>query len=248
MVRGHTLAVAVLLLFSGCQGFDSGGGGETVTPAPVPTVDGATPGDATDIADRHRRALTDRSYTTTVALTVEYENGTTASLVDEFAVGPDDAYRYDRQVREPYPQAVTNFTIWQTRPTEFRRVSAANGTTTVTVSDSTGFDDITLSGFLRRVLMGFDVTTEQDDGRTLVDGRQTGPLTVPLPADLRRGRNGTLDGEIHDGAVRTITVRAQADDADSGRPVTVRMRFTVRRVGETGPTRPAWATESNAGG
>lgn len=244
MARGRTAVVVALLVLAGCQGFDSGG--ETVTPAPVPTAGSADVGDANAIANRHRRALVNRSYTTTVSLTVVYENGTTASLVDEFAVGRDGAYRYERRLDGPYPQAASTFTIWQTGSTEFRRTTAENGTTTVRASDSTGFDDITLSGFLRRVFTGFDLTTEQAGDGTRLTGQQNGPLTVPLPTALRDGHNGTLEAELHDGIVRSLTVRAAADHPESDQSVTVRMRFTVQRIGRTDPSRPAWATESNA--
>ncbi|MDS0283378.1 hypothetical protein [Haloarcula onubensis] len=239
MVRYRAVAVVTLLVLSGCQGLD--GGGETVTPAPVPTEGDVVRTDATALADRHRRALHDRSYATAVALTVVYANGTTARLTDEFAVGRDGAYRYDRHVTGPYPAALSNFTVWQNRSTEFRRTTADNGTATVRVSERPGFDDITLSGFLRRALSGFDLAVERANGRTRLTGRQTGPLTVPLPTGLRRGRNATLDAEIRGDVVRSVTVRARAAYADTDRPVTVRMRYTVRRVGDTDPTRPAWA-------
>lgn len=239
MARGRAVAAVLVLLLAGCQGFDSTSGA-TVTPAPVPTAGGADSTDATAIADRHRRTLANRSHTTTVGLTVEYDNGTTARLVDEFAVGRNGTYRYDRRVVGPYPQDAANFTVWQTRSTAFRR-DTANGT--VTVSDSAGFDDITLSGFLRRVLRGFDLTATRVDGGTRLTGQQNGPLTVPLPTALRDGHNGTLEAERRDGVVRSMTVRAGATHTDSGQSVTVRMRFTVRRVGATDPARPAWATE-----
>jgi len=244
MASGRAVAVVALLVLAGCGGFD--GGSETVTPAPVPTAGGETTTDATAIADRHRRVLADQSYTARVGLTVEYENGTTARLVDEFVVGSDGVYRYDRRVQGPYPQAASNFTIWQNRSTEFRRETVENGTAIVAVSDSTGFDDITLSGFLRRVLRGFDLTATRDDGGTRLTGQQTGPLTVPLPTALRDGHDGTLEATRRDGVVRSVTVRAGADHTESGQSVTVRMRFTVRRAGGPDPARPTWATESNA--
>ncbi|MFC6757261.1 MULTISPECIES: hypothetical protein [Haloarcula] len=247
MARGRAVAVVALLLLAGCQGFESDGG-ETVTPATVPTASGEATTDPAAIADRHRQALSNRSYTTTVALTVEYENATTARLIDEFAVGSNGAYRYQRRVRDPYPQAASNFTIWQNGSTEFRRETAENGTATVTVSDSVGFEDVTLSGFLRRVLRGFDLTAARANGQTQLTGEQTGPLTVPLPTALRDGRDGTLEAERRDGIVRSLTVDAQADHPDSDQSVTVRMRVTVKRVGRTDPERPAWATESNASG
>lgn len=244
MARCRALAVTVLLLLAGCQGV--GTDVQTVTPAPVPTASGAEAVGAGSIADRHLRTLVNRSYTTTVALTVEYPNGTTARLTDEFTVGSDGVYRYDRRVRGPYPEPLSNFSIWQTNGTEFTREQAENGTTVVRVSDTTGFDDITFAGFLRRVLSGFDRTTDRENGRTLLTGSQTGPLTVPLPAALGNGRDATLDAEIRDDIVRSVTVRARADHADISQPVTVQMQFFVERVGQTDPVRPAWATESRA--
>lgn len=245
MVRGRAVAIVALLALAGCQGLDSGG--ETVTPAPVPTASGEGAGDANPIADTHRRALTNQSYTTVVRLTVIYPNGTDAQLDDRFAVRPDDSYRYERRVDEPYPQDVSNFTIWQNRSTEFRRTTAPNGTTTVTVSDTSGLADRTFAGFLRRILSGFDRSVRRYDDRRVVSGEQNGPLTVPLPTALQNGRNATLDAEIRDGIVRSLSVRARADGPDD-EPVTVLLYVAVERIGGTYPSRPAWANESAAGG
>jgi len=242
MARGRAVAVVALLVLSGCQGFD-GGGGETVTPAPVPTAGGEVTGDAEAVADRHRRSLDNRSHTTTVSLSVTYPNGTTARLRDEFAVRSDGSYRYHRRVSGPYPQDVSNVTLWQADATEYRRVDSGPGGTSVRTSDAGGLADRTVSGFLRRALTGFDVTVDQGSDRTRLTGEQTDSLGVPLPDDLRNARNGTLEVEIRDDIVRWVTVRAGADHPSLDRSVSVRVRVTVQRVGATDPTRPAWARE-----
>jgi len=242
MNRGRTVAVLVVLVLAGCQGPSTVS--ETVTPAPVPTASGAVSVDAERVAGAHRAALSNRSYTTTVALTVTYENGTTARLTDEFVVGPDGTYSYERRARGPYPQAVSNRSLWQNDSYEFTR-TAENGSETVTSRSRSGFDDVSLSGFLGTLLGGFDRTAERTGGQTVVSGRQDGARDVPLPARLGLGSDARLNAVIRGDIVRTVTVTARAAYPDIDQSVDVRLRVTVRHVGESDPVRPAWATASN---
>lgn len=244
MARGRAVAVVALLVLAGCQGFDSSGG-ETVTPAPVPTDDEERRAvDSRAVASGHRMALSDRSYTTTVSLTVTYPNGTTARLTDEFVVGADSSYRYERRIDGPYPEEISNFTVWQNGTTGFKRTTE-DGRATVTENSGPGFEDITLSGFLASLFAGFDPTATRSDGVTTVTGSQSGAVGVPLPSKLVAGRNATLNAQIRGDVVRTATVRAQASLPETDRLADVRLRVTVRGVGESDPTRPAWATAAN---
>jgi len=243
MSRGRLLVVLVLFALAGCQvGTPQP---DTVTPAPVPSATGEVATvDPQAVGENHRMALSDRSHTTTVSLLVSYPNGTTARLTDEFVAGADSRYRYERRIRGPYPAALSNFTVWQNDTEEFTRTTA-NGTATVTARSGPGFEDVSLSGFLRGLFAGFSLTAERTDGETSVTGSQTGARGVPLPAGLVAGRNATLDARIRDDIVRTATVRAQATDTAIDESVDVRLTVTVRRVGASDPTRPAWATASN---
>ncbi|MBX0304850.1 hypothetical protein [Haloarcula salinisoli] len=247
MVRGRAVAVVALVLLAGCQGFD-GGGDKTVTPAPVPTASGEGVGDADAIAERHRAALSNRSYTATAVWRVTYPNGSTGRLTDTFVVSDGPTYSYERRQRGSYPGDRDDISIYQTDDTEFVRLRAENGTTDVRTRPTTGFDDTSLSDFVRGLLDRFDLAVEQTTDRAVLTGSQHEFRTIPLPGDLRNGRNATVEATIRDGVVRQMTVSGRADHPDSGQSVGVSISLTVERVGRSEPERPAWANESAAGG
>lgn len=241
MIHGRAVAVLLLALLAGCQGF--GTATEAVTPAPVPTAEDTVTADAETVGERHDIALANRSYTTTVSQTVTYPNGTTARLTDEFTVGSDDSYRYERRRRGPYPDdEVGNFTIWQNSTHEVRREPTADG---VSVRSATGLDDLTFAQFVSRLLVPFDRTAERADGGTVITGQQDSDRPLLLPDGLSGAHNGTLEAEVRDGIVRSLTIRTRADYPAIDQSVSVVLRFDVDGVDRSEPTRPAWATDTN---
>lgn len=242
MARSHAVVVVVVVLLSGCQG--AGPSPESVTPAPVPTGDGSVPVDAGLVANAHRAALADRSYTTTVVWRVTYSNGTVGRLTDQFVVGDGGSYRYERRQRGPYPGEWSSFVVWQNDSHEFRRTTAENGSTTVTVRRTTGFADTSLSGFVRRLLSNFDLTGERTTDGVAVSGTAPEFGRLPLPEGVHDGRDGRLDGDVRDDIVRRLTVSGRAETRDTDQTVDVGIRMTVDRVGRSEPTRPPWATDT----
>ena len=238
------LLAGLLVLAAGCQGpgFDR----QTVTPAEVPSAERTVSTDAELLADQHRRALENRSYTTTVTFAVRYPNGSTGRVTDTFAVASDDAYRYERRVVGPYPETATNRTIWEDESVEVRRQTDADGTVTVDVQPGGNPGDTTLSSFVERLLGQFELNATEREGR--LTGRAERVPNIPLPPDLYDHRNATVEVVVRDDIVRTVDIELRADYPDIGRTVRVEIGLGVERVGETTPTRPDWADEAAAPG
>ena len=234
MARPLAVALVVLLALSGCQGLGVGGDADrtTVTPAAVPS-----PGERAVDADRllldHRAGLLNRSYTTTVALSVRYPNGSVGRLTDTFVVARDGTYRYERRQTGPYPEPVTPFTIWQNATHEVIR--GPDGT--VEVQPSSGFDDTTLSAFLGRLLRDRALRARG----TRLSGSADRARNVPLPSGLHDSRDATVEGEVRDDIIRRLRFELRADYPAADQSVTVEIEYTVDRVGRTDPTRPDWA-------
>jgi hypothetical protein len=243
MARPLAAALVVLVALSGCQGLGLGAGGDadrsTVTPVTVPSP-GERAVDANRLTRIHRAALENRSYTTTVTLSVRYPNGSVGRLTDTFVVASDDTYLYDRRQTGPYPEPVAEFTIWQNRTYETIRGPDGN----VTVQASSGFDDTTLSAFLTRLL--------RDRGLTIQNGQLSGAAdrarNVPLPSGLHDSRNATVSGEVRDDIIRTLRFDIDADYPEANQTVRVEIEYTVDLVGRTDPARPAWANSSRSTG
>ncbi|QIO23957.1 hypothetical protein [Haloarcula sp. JP-L23] len=255
MARSRTLALAVALLFvtAGCQslGTEAADGPETVTPAPVPTttttpVGGDTGVDTGRIADRHRAALDGRSYTITVAFTVQYDNGSTGRLRDRFVVGPEERYRWNRRVAGPYPERVRDHAAWQSESGSAIRRTLENGTTSVGRGDVVGPSDPSLSFYVARLIRGFDVSAEgTPEGRRLY-GTSDEARSVPLPAGLTDGHDSAINVRIRDGVVTSLAIGCRARLRETGQPVWFRFDFFVSDVGGAPPTEPSWATTPTA--
>lgn len=242
MARRHrvTVLAVLLVLAGGCQQF--GSDRQPVTPAPVPSAEAAPTENPDRLVQRHEAALRNVSHTTTVTLAITYPNGTVARRTDQFRVGPDGTYLYERRTTGPYPAAIANVTLWQS---ERYQVRQRNGT--VTVSDSPSVGDTTLAPFLRRLLGTFDLSaTAQDSGYRLT-GSEANADRIPLPTTLVDHRNATVDADVRGDIVRRVSIDLTAEDTRIDRPVRARYTVTVEAVNATNPTRPTWAAEAVAG-
>lgn len=239
MARPLAAALALLVVLSGCQGLDMGNDTdrETVTPVTVPTP-GEREVDVNRLTRLHRAALDNRSYTTTVTLSVRYPNGSTGRLTDTFSVGDQDTYLYERRLAGPYPESVRPFSLWQNATYEVIRGPDGR----VDVQPSSGFDDTTLSGFLTRLL--------RDRRLTVQNGRLSGSAprarNIPLPNGLHDSRDAVVEGEVRDDILRRVSLGLRADYPATNQTVRVEIEYTVDRVGRTEPTRPAWANSSRS--
>jgi len=234
------VALGVLLVGAGCQGVTTEP--ETVTPAEVPSATGEPTTDSDELVEQHREALRNQSHTTTVTLTVAYPNGTVAIRTDTFAVESDGGYLYERRAVGPYPETVTNLSIWQNDTHEVRREDG-----TVTAQRSSGVDDTSLSQYLGRILGTFELRGESTAAGYRLTGTAERAQSVPLPAVLLDHRNATADVTVRGDILRTVTVDLEADRYDSDETVDVEIAVTVEDVGATEPTRPGWADDPTAG-
>lgn len=243
MGRRHVLVALSLCLLvgAGCQGIATDR--PTVTPAEVPSANGTATTDVDELVEQHRSALRNQSHTTTVTLTVAYPNGTTARRTDAFAVGPDGGYLYERRSVGPYPEPIENLTIWQNRTHEVRR---ENGT--ITVQQSDGVSDTSLSQYLRRMLGVFELGAESTDAGYRLTGSAERAQSIPLPAVLLDHRNATADLTVREDVLRTVTIDLQADRYGNGETVDIEIAVTVTDVGTTQPTRPDWVDDATGDG
>jgi len=239
MGRRHIVtALAVLLLLgSGCQGLTSDR--PTVTPASVPSTNGSTTTDVTQLVEHHRQALRNESHTTTVTLTVTYPNGSVARRTDTFVIGSDDTYLYERETVGPYPATLDNRSVWQNDTHEVRREGD-----TVTVQRGSGVDGTSLSQYLERLLGAFDLTAEPTRTGYRLTGSAERAQRVPLPALLVDHRNATADVLLREDVLRSVAVVLQADRYETDETVGVEISVTADDVGATDPTRPTWAGEA----
>ena len=243
MGRRHVLVALCwcLVLGAGCQGITTDQ--PTVTPAEVPSANGTATTDVDELIEQHRAELRNQSHTTTVTLTVEYPNGTTARRTDAFAVGPEGGYLYERRTVGPYPETVENLSVWQNQTHEVRR---ENGT--ITVQRSSGVSDTSLSQFLQRVLGVFELDAESADGGYRLTGSAERAQSIPLPTVLLDHRNATVELTVRGDVLRTATVDLQADRYESGETVDIEIAVTVENVGATQPTRPDWVEDATGDG
>jgi len=239
-----TVLAALLLLGAGCQSTTPEP--PTVTPAPVPTVSDTV--DTRNIPADHRAALEGRSFRTTVTFELRYPDGSTGRLTDEFDVGSDDSYRYERQRVGRYPGGPDNVTIWQTGSAEFVRQPGDNESAVVQSGTSTGLEDPTLSGFLTQILRGFELDVQQTTSGQNLEDKQASVRTLPLPPRVHNARNVTLGMAIRDNVVRALIINGVADLGADDERVAIRIVFTVDGINEREPTRPPWASTEQPDG
>ncbi|MBX0295132.1 hypothetical protein [Haloarcula nitratireducens] len=244
------LLVALLAVTAGCQGLTAGESiPEPVTPAPVPSATATAPTgpfDAQRLADRHRGSLSNRSYAILVRFTVRYENGTVGAMRDRIAVGDDGTYRWERRTTSAYPGRSRNRSVWYDGARSAVRRATDDGDLTVSTVDGSYLGDPTLSGFLGRLLGGFDVSVERTaTGQQLSSTRgETG--AVPHPPNVRDITDSSLRASVDGGVVSSLRIRGEGTNRRTGEPVTVWFELRTTAVGETDPAEPAWATKALA--
>ena len=64
---------------------------------------------------------------------------------------------------------------------------------------------------------------------------------LPLPPTVHNARNATIQVEIRDDVVRSVSIVCDADRGADDEPVQVRVSYAVTGIGEPEPTQPDWA-------
>lgn len=280
------LAVALLLVTAGCNAFPSGDAAtvETTTDETTAGGDGATettaettargtgttaqgadlaPGlnesgvaDPWKLADAHRGALNDTSYTVRTNLAAR-ENGTllvrSNSTVKVAAGGAPQMARYE--VDGERPEAIgafgRNVEAWTDENRTLYAMEGPNGTTYQRVTDDQRPSSGTPAGrdHIYLLLSGFETTvtgTETRDGTTLYRVNSTGIATREVLADELRTetvQNASLSALVtEDGLVREYHVEYAGTIENATVEVERTTRFT--RLGETTVERPPWYDEA----
>ncbi|MBV0924987.1 hypothetical protein KTS45_12345 [Halomicroarcula limicola] len=234
-MRLRPVALAALFVLAGCSGFAASDRTEAVTPAPVPDAEpGATgvPGLTNDsvnpaiLAQAHRNALDDQSYT----LTVHWD---ASGREWETRLGVEDERRYrylSTQTTGAYSDRL--FVEGDVRYSRHRRPLGIQYRRNRSVPASERFGHHT----------GRLVETYLPTGPVAVRQLGGGYLVVAdrAPATFDRVRNYTVRATVaSSGWVRTFSVRY----FDPYQDVSVRYRFEYSAIGETTVERPAWVEE-----
>lgn len=271
------LAVALLLVTAGCNAFPSGDAGTVETTS---DADGATAAETTEsttgtasdadmppglsasgvtepwkLADAHRAALNDTSYTVETNLTAS-ENGTVLarsnSTVNVAAGGTPQFNRYE--VGGERPGAIGSLAhdveAWVDENQTLYAMEGPNGTTYQRSAAEarpplrpTGRDHLYV------LFSGFDTTvagTEMRDGTTHYRVNSTGVADAEVLASTLRTEtvaNASLSALVtEDGLIRVYRV----EYAGTVENATVRVERTVRftELGETTVERPPWYDEA----
>lgn len=265
-------AITVLVVLAGCSGlaFGPDAGGETVSPAPVPTDDGLPPGvdrsgavDAPVLAAAHGTALEDASYTLTTNRTVRLANGSLQSALGvELQLSAARNYHANVTVAGPEAPVVigeppTRAEYWSDDEVYLRRQAIDNRTVYSRYDSETYVGtwrfwlgsvalDIDPETDLYATLRSFETrVADRSDRRVhLVGTVARSQEFVDDQSDVERVENATLHAFLTHGGLVTsyhVTYDAVRDDGE-----TVRVRRSVRfhAVGNTTIDRPAWYDEA----
>lgn len=248
--RWRVVGVALLVALAGCGAISPGDSGQTEATAET-TVEGGTGDaqavDAFEVAESHRDALANQSFTVTATTTVQYANGTAPlRLFVRTQADPNAGAVYSQQVadgREP-----THFGIpspgdieqWITENASRQRVTYENGTTEVA-------DGIRLDvSFIEQATRWEALATLLSDGDARVVGGAGDTIVVT---------GGDTEQVYGEPSQRTVTVRlADGEHIDSytlsyettrnGTPIQVTRTVRFTNVGETAVKQPSWVSDA----
>lgn len=248
------LVVAVLCVLAGCNGF----GGqkadtveETVTPAPVPTVqnepvEGISERgiNAPTVAVNHRRALDNRSYTTRTRIRWQDKNGSTH---DETAVHRVEAGGRRFHVTIEYDRSrsndnLTRQELWYDGNRTLLRVQNVDGEE---VHRRLGPDPAIQYPRARMISALFvrlepREVSQTSTGDTIVRGPIEAVDELRRLPQFREENNGTMSARISpEGYVKRVAIGFQA--TVQGRPVDARVTIDFTNVGSTTVSEPGWA-------
>ncbi|WP_254272136.1 hypothetical protein [Haloarcula marina] len=230
------LAVATLLLLTGCSGFTAGERTPTVTPAPVPeqpTGAAGIPGLTNDsIADpealalAHRDLLANRSYT----LGIQWRGGN-RGRVTELAVESERRYRY-RSERTTGGYSDRTFVDGPVRYSRARRPLGVQFSRAQSVPAHDRFGHVTGRLLESYLPVGSARINPHPGGYEIVAGR--------APAGFYRTEEYAVRAVVTPpGFVRSFAVGYR----DAAQNTTVSYRFRYTRVDETTVDRPGWVRD-----
>lgn len=226
---------------------------ESVTPAPVPTMEPSlVPGVADDAIDaerllgRHEAALDDTSFTMTSRYRARTPGGDTAYELDtRITRGPAGRFFYRRaEPTEVRPTAVNLTEVWWNGNLTRYRYTYGSGEVDVVTFGQRSTIDLDRSYVYDQILSGLTVTRAQgfEDGGARVTGRLSNASAVPTAGDLERPRNASATVRLRDdGLIEAVAVGY--DGIYRGNRTDVRFTVRFENVGSTTVEPPAWGVE-----
>lgn len=271
-MRRLALPLALLLVLSGCSGFTGQSAEPTepvTTPAPVPTGDGPAterlaPGLAADgvtndsrLARAHHRALENRSFTLTTAMTGRFRNGTTFAryrTVSRFEAGGEYLVvteRFDRQRSDARLRPVES-AVWGNDTVTVRRAVRPDGSTELDVEPGTELFVRTRRGrAVARILAEANATLAGENASTdpttyLFTARGVDGRVLPYGTRVDDGRGRIRAVVTERGLVRSVAGRTTGSLRRSDVPVRVSFSIRYEAVGDTAVERPSWVADALA--
>lgn len=249
--RWRVVGVALLVAMAGCGAVSPGGGDATNTTTGTTVADGANAGaavDAFDLAEAHRDALANQSFTVTTTTTVQYANGTAA--VRQFARTQADSETEAVLVRQTaggsdpagFGVPADGVLDWWTNGSgSAYRLTHENGSVEYSVwpdrrvpevEQATRWEDVA------GLLSALDArNVDGEDGDTVVATGSDVEVAYGDPSEVTVTA-GLSDGEhLHS---YTVSYRATRD----GTPVQVTRTVRFTNVGETTIEQPSWVSEA----
>lgn len=250
-VPWRVVGVALLVTLAGC-GAVSPGDGEPANASVETTVEGGSGDeqavDAFDLAEAHRDALRNQSFTATTTITVQYANGTaalrqfsrtqidseTGTVLLRQTAGGSDPPRFGVPV-----DGVVDW--WANESGSVYRTTHENGSVEYSewpsrsvprIEQATRWEDVAalLSALDARYVDG-------EDGDTVVATGSDVQVTYGEPSEV------TVTARLSDGDhLHSYTVSYRA--TRNGTPVQVTRTVRFTNVGETSVEQPSWVSEA----
>lgn len=250
-VRWRVVGVALLVALAGCGAVSPGDSNPTATAAETTVGDGPDAGhavDAFDLAEAHRDALANDSFTATTTITVQYANGTAA--LRQFArtrLDPETGALLLRQTAggsDPAQFGVPNDDVldwWANESGSVYRVTHENGSVEYSerpgrnvprVEQATRWEDVAalLSALDARYVDG-------EDGDIVVATGSDVQVAYGEPSEVSVTARLSESDHLHS---YTVSYRATRN----GTPVQVTRTVRFTNVGETTVDQPAWVSEA----
>lgn len=251
-LRWRVVGVALLVALAGCGAVSPGDTAATNTTA-EPTVDGGQSDeqavDAFDLAEAHRDALGNDSFTATTTITVQYANGTAAlRQFSRTRIDPETGAVLLRQTAGGSDPAQFGVPVdgvldwWANESGSVYRVTHENGSVEYSerpsrsvprVEQATRWEDVAalLSALDARNVNG-------EDGDTVVATGSDVQVAYGEPSEVSVTARLSDSDHLHS---YTVSYRATRN----GTPVQVTRTVRFTNVGETTVEQPSWVSEAH---
>lgn len=257
-MRARVLAVALLALLAGCNGFagdDAGAPTSTLTPAPVPTVEppstvGTDHAVPERVPARHRSALADTGYTIVETVRVgPAANATFQSRTRvELATDQRSLHFDDEVTTAPAGYEWRESDIWWNGERTFYRYTWHDGRQRYFHVDGPPTRDLPINGRLHGLFASFSATSVDERGNATVLAGPVEAIAVPRLEAFSAIENATMTARIDGrGVITRMAIGYDAVFRNQTRRH-VRWTYNVTAVGSTSPSAPSWREQFHFAG